>query len=30
VVKAADIIKQMGGSIVNADEARAMLNLPKK
>jgi uncharacterized protein (DUF849 family) len=30
VAKAVDIIKQMGGAIANADEARAMLNLPKK
>jgi uncharacterized protein (DUF849 family) len=30
VAKAADIVRQMGGSIASATEARAMLNLPKK
>ncbi len=30
VAKAADMVRQMGGSIASATDARAMLNLPKK
>ena len=30
VAKAADIVRKMGGAIASADDARGMLNLPKK
>jgi uncharacterized protein (DUF849 family) len=30
VAKAVDIVRQMGGAIASAGEARAMLNLPRK